>query len=133
VPKKGERDGIEIYRNAVGEMQRKLDEAARERGEEAIATFRRDQIRREHDLARSFEKFVYARHYVPHRNIEAWQAAEELAKQVADEKSGVENEARLISDAGENENVLGVNLSKMAQVKGRLNQYLESSLKTLNK
>ncbi|MEZ5682290.1 MAG: hypothetical protein R3E14_13455 [Erythrobacter sp.] len=131
--KKGERDGIEIYRNAVGEIQRKLDESARERGEEAIETFRQDQIQREQNLARSFEKFVYARHYVPRRNIEAWQAAEELAKRVADEKLGVEHEARLISDAGENENVLGVNLGKMAELRGRLDQYLESSLKTLDK
>lgn len=130
--KRGERDGIEIYRSAVQEIQKSLDAVARERGDEAIDGFRQDQIKRENQLARSFEKFVYARHYVPHRNIEAWHAAEELASRVSNEKAGLENEARLIADAGENENVLGVNLSKMGQLKSRLDQYLESSLQTLS-
>ena len=129
--KKGERDGVEIYRNAVNEIRAKLSDASRERGSEDIAAFRKDQISREEGLARAFEKFVYARHYVPKRNIEAWQAAEELAIQIGHETSGLKNETRLITDAGDNENVLGVNLSKMAQLKGHLDQYLESSLKTL--
>lgn len=130
--KRGERDGIEIFRSAVNEIQTRLHEAARERGEQAIGAFRSDQIAREKALVRAFEKFIYARHYVPHRNIEAWQAAEELAARIGDEKSDLENESRLITDSGDNENVLGVNLSKMAQLKGRLDQYLDSSLKTLD-
>lgn len=129
---KAEREGLSIYRASLTEIREALEDTARERGAEQIAIFRADQILREQALIRAFEKFVHARLYVPSGNIAARQAAEEFEIKLAAEKPDLEQEVRLISDAGDNENVLAVNLSKMDQLASRLTPYLDSSFLTIS-
>jgi hypothetical protein len=129
--KRGEREGAKIVRTSVEEIRTKLAAAVRVRGDEAILEFRLEQINRENELIRSFEKYVYARHYVPKQNIEGWQASEDLATRIIKEKTIVENEVRLIDQSGDNENVVAVNLNKLYEVSSRLNPYLDALLKII--
>ena len=126
-----ERENIEIYRSSLNEMSKFLNNAARERGEEDISSFRPSQIKREEKLSTALEKFMYARHYVPNKNIAAWQAAEELWSKIEAEKSMIDTEIGHITEAGNNEAVLQVNLSKMSQAQERLRPYIDGATSTL--
>ena len=120
----GDRESQEILLSSLREIETGLSRVAAPRGSEAIDIARAARIADEAGLLKSFNKFVYARHYVPKRNIEAWQAVEDLNEAICREKPTLEKEIAAISNAGDNENVLGVNINIMTQIHLNLIKFL---------
>lgn len=121
------RDDLLILQKTLKEIHDALNAAKKNRGVLPIGEERPKRIEAEERLLRSFNKFIYARHYVPKRNLEAWQVIEELNEAINRERSTVEKEIRTITDAGENEAVLGVNIAIMQEIDGRLVEALTAS------
>ena len=115
-----DRENQKILLDTLDELKNGLARVCAPRGDDAIDVARARRIKDETALLKSLNKFIYARHYVPKRNIEAWQATEDLNETIWKERPILEKEVTLISNAGDNESVLAVNIDIMAQIYGRL-------------
>ena len=124
---KGERDDKKLLMKALDEMHATLGQINEPRGDAPIAQAQPKWIEMEEALRNSFNKFVYARHYVPKRNIEAWRAIEELNDAITRERPEVEKELRHLREDGHHEGVLTVNVNKMNEVHDRLTAPLEAA------
>jgi predicted outer membrane lipoprotein/sarcosine oxidase delta subunit len=122
-----EREDRVILLATLDEIRNALTAVTAGRGNTPIADERASRIAAEAKLLKSFNKFFYARRYVPKRNIEAWHAIEELNEAICKERSIVEKEIGVITEAGENEAVLNVNISIMQQINGRIASALSSA------
>lgn len=125
----GAREDRNILLATLREINVKLIAAAANPGAGPIADERASRIATEESLLRSLNKFVYARHYVPKRNLEAWQSIEELNDAICRDRPLVEKEIRLLVDAGDNLAVLNVNIGIMDDILARVQPLLLSSLR----
>lgn len=117
---KGEREDQQLVLKVLNEVRSALREVNQPRGDQPVAEAQAAWLAREKNLSKAFNKFIYARHYVPKRNIEAWRAIEELNEAMTPERQEVEKELRHLEQDGHHEGVLNVNVSKMGQVHDRL-------------
>lgn len=124
---KGEREDKQLLMKALDEMRAALGQVNQPRGDAPIADAQRAWIAREQALRNSFNKFVYARHYVPKRNIEAWRAVEELNDAITRERPELEKELRHLNEDGHHEGVLTVSVNKMSEIHDRLSGPLEAA------
>lgn len=123
------REDRAILLATLDEIRAGLEAAKADRGGVPIGDERLERVKAEQALLRSFNKFMYARHYVPKRNIEAWQSIEELNSLICTDRPTLEKEIATITHVGDNEAVLGVNISIMSEIEGRIAGALASARK----
>lgn len=92
--------------SSLNEVVSALQSVRQPRADEAIGTARPARIAAEEVLLKASDKFTYARHYIPHDDIDCWQAIEALWNGILREKPIVERERDRLREAGENEAVL---------------------------
>lgn len=112
--------GTASFIKAVNDVSRKLQVAARARGQSPIEQFRAEQIRLEKELLRSFEFAQLAQLSVTGEDIDLWYESENFLVAIGEHREELEREIRLLSDAGDNENVLAVNLDKISQIEAAI-------------
>lgn len=109
------------------EMQEALTAAAEPRGQAPIGEARASRIEGQQRLLKALSKFVFARHYVPKRNLEAWQAIEELNESIVRWRPKLENYLQSIEEAGDSEGMLADNIDSMREVQQRLGDKLAAA------
>lgn len=118
---------------SLSEMQLALTAVSKERGEDAIAQARAAKVLAEEGLLRAFDKFVFARHFVPRQDVNSWYAIEMLQAAIVREREMLEKELRDIKDAGDNEAVFAVNISKVSQAAQKIELLLAAAKKEVSR
>jgi hypothetical protein len=113
---------------SLNEISSALQSVQQPRGNEAIATARTARLAAEDVLLKAFDKFTYARHYIPTDDIDCWQAVEALYAAIVREKDVVERETKWLREAGDNEEVFLISIERMQGVAQRLMQPLGAAI-----
>lgn len=123
----GEREDRKIVLSSLDEIRDRLLDARQPRGDDATAAARSRRMVFEKQLLNSINKFTYARHYIPKRNIAAWQAIEELFVVMQGEKPRIEVELDALRQAGDNEAILLENIRFMGATADLLADHLQTA------
>lgn len=126
-----ERKQRSIVVGTLKEIRSALAAASLPRGDDPIEVARPERVASERALSKVFDKFVYARHFIPNDDINCWQAIEALHEAMNEEKKLIDHEAQLLNDIGENEAVFLVNISKMQQIAERLSPLLDTAIREI--
>ena len=113
--------------DSLNEVERSLTSVSLARGEEPIELARPARIEAEEHLLEAFDKFVFARHFVPREDVDSWYAIEVLQAAISRERPMLEQEVQVIKDAGENENVFRVNINKVGDAAQRIELLLKAA------
>lgn len=122
----GERQNRRIVADAVRGISAALGPACRARGDEPTAQARSDRIAAEEAMLKAFDKLMYARHYVPKRDIDCWHAVERLWSAVEYDRREVAIEKDNLVAIGDSEDALAANIEFMGRVAERLKPHLAS-------
>ena len=114
--------------DSLAEVNGALTAVSMERGEDPIEVARPARIEAEENLLKAFDKFVFARHFVPREDVDSWYAIEVLQAAISRERAMFEQEVQVIRDAGENENVFRVNISKVSEAAQRIEPLLKAAM-----
>lgn len=108
-------------------MEGKLMAIKGERGTAPIADARSAWVAAEEEVLKAFDKFNYARHFVPRQDVNSWHAIEALQASIVVDRPMLETEARVLREAGDSEAVFEINIDKVGRASDRILAYLRSA------
>ncbi len=121
----------QILLRCLADLRSALNSASQPRGDNAILEERPARILAESELMKNFEKFRYAKRFVPNRNIDAWQKIESLDEEISECTPIVAHEKSLIIAHGDSEPVFLINIQRMLEIKNRLTPHIDVVIKSL--